>query len=611
MMRAVTRVSVLCAAVIALAGCSLPSSHREHEAKEHVPVYLPKFRVTPDWREQEYTFRFGADVRIHINAPSPETFDRDKRVGLVLYALPNGNTIEQTAGKTIAEGDDWHFDIQHIAAQTRYLRERIDDYAIVVAYLETDHRSWPAWRRGHSDNIERIQAVVDTVTNVFSGFDTFLVLNGHSGGGSFIFGYIDGSETIPDAVERIAFLDSNYNYNDGYGDKLAAWLASPRARCLTVLAYNDSVALYNGKPVVSETGGTWHRSRMMQNRLAQRFRFTARVDSEFIRHTALKGRITFILKKNPERKILHTVQVERNGFIHSMLAGTPREEKGYVYYGDRIYTGLTGAMTPAPLPMTIPPRKEGAVQGHAFMREIDDLPFEDRERRIYEEISSGNMPSFLRRTFSIDRECPDAHGVLHKVRYEAMPDYLSVGSDSDWVRVPMGPVTAQRLADLFGATLPTRMMVDTVYRHATCRPAPVTYYPVGSNNELVTKFTEHHEAIERLREETGSSPCDLTAGIKKDVVISNRITEPKRPGHVVIYGWHTPDGKAIQPLTNIHYGHYVDYSHGVRLICGEVMVDGVPMRVADILADPVLYRILSDEDGVMVPARYDTMPVKR
>lgn len=608
------RVVVCCAAaVVMLAGCSLPSARREHGGKEPVPVHLPNFRITPDWREQDYTFRFGTDVRIHINAPPPENFDREKRVGIVLYALPNGNTIEQTAGKTMSAGDDWHYDIQHIAAQTRFLRERIDEYNIVVAYLETDQRSWPAWKREHPDNIERIQAIVDTVTNVFSGccYDTFLVLNGHSGGGSFIFGYIDGFDEIPDTVERIAFLDSDYNYNDGYGDKLAAWLELSDTRCLAVLAYNDSVALYNGKPVVSETGGTWHRSWMMKNRLAKRFMFTTREDSEFFRHRALDGRIGIILRKNPERRILHTVQVERNGFIHSMLSGTPLEEQGYTYYGDRVYSDLTGAMTPAPLPMTIPPRKEGAVQGHAFMREIDDLPFEDRERRIYEEISSGNMPSFLRRTFSNERECPDADGVLHTVRYEAMPDYLSVGSDSDWVRVPMGPVTAQRLADLFGATLPTRMMVDTIYRHATFRPAPVTYYPVGNNNELVTKFTEHHEAIERLREEAGSLPGDLTAGVKKDVVISNRITEPNRPGHVVIYGWHTPDGKAIQPLTNIHYGQYVDYSHGARLICGEVMVDGVPMRAADILADPVLYRILSDEDGVMVPARYDTLSVKR
>jgi hypothetical protein len=42
--------------------------------------------------------------------------------------------------------------------------------------------------------------------------------------------------------------------------------------------------------------------------------------------------------ENPERKILHTVQVERNGFIHAMLSGTAAEGKGYDYFGERVFT---------------------------------------------------------------------------------------------------------------------------------------------------------------------------------------------------------------------------------------------------------------------------------
>ena len=45
----------------------------------------------------------------------------------------------------------------------------------------------------------------------------------------------------------------------------------------------------------------------------------------------------FILKENPDRKIFHTVQVERNGFIHSILSGTADEGKGYEYFGPRAY----------------------------------------------------------------------------------------------------------------------------------------------------------------------------------------------------------------------------------------------------------------------------------
>src|SRR4026209_1997616 len=60
------------------------------------------------------------DVTICINAPLH--FNKKRETYIVLFALPNGNSIEWTKGKKIKTGDDWHFDIQHIAAQTRFVR---------------------------------------------------------------------------------------------------------------------------------------------------------------------------------------------------------------------------------------------------------------------------------------------------------------------------------------------------------------------------------------------------------------------------------------------------------------------------------------------------------
>ena len=62
---------------------------------------------------------------------------------LVVYALPNGNTLEQTLGRKLRNGDDWHFDIQHIAAQTRFLRGAIADRALVVASSKPSRRVGP------------------------------------------------------------------------------------------------------------------------------------------------------------------------------------------------------------------------------------------------------------------------------------------------------------------------------------------------------------------------------------------------------------------------------------------------------------------------------------
>jgi hypothetical protein len=44
------------------------------------------------------------------------------------------------------------------------------------------------------------------------------------------------------------------------------------------------------------------------------------------------------MKENPEHKIFHTVQVEKNGFIHAILSGTPDENKDYEYFGERVYS---------------------------------------------------------------------------------------------------------------------------------------------------------------------------------------------------------------------------------------------------------------------------------
>ena len=62
-----------------------------------------------------------------------------------LWHEGTAQSVDITIGKL--PGDDWHFDIQHIGAQTRFLRQSIKGKTLVVAYLENSLKSWPAWRR--------------------------------------------------------------------------------------------------------------------------------------------------------------------------------------------------------------------------------------------------------------------------------------------------------------------------------------------------------------------------------------------------------------------------------------------------------------------------------
>lgn len=299
---------------------------------------LQGFTKTGTFNEQEMSLdKTWKNVIININAPL--LFNPGAKTYLVFYALPNGNSIEWTKGKKMNPGDDWHFNIQHIAAQTRYVRniDRTNNY--ITVYTMAEQKSWPAWKRSTPDSIYLIKKIIDSITNIFAAYDPAVILSSHSGGGSFIFGFLDAAEKIPANIESIAFLDSDYGYKETrHKNKLAAWLNQSKTNKLIVLAYNDSVVIYNGKPLVSPTGGTWYRSRLMQRNLSQSFRFTSDYDTAFTRHRALHNRIQFILKENPGGLIYHTEQVARNGFILSLLSATKFNRKKYfTYFGKPVY----------------------------------------------------------------------------------------------------------------------------------------------------------------------------------------------------------------------------------------------------------------------------------
>ena len=292
----------------------------------------------PQQKDDRASFMMGEDVRISFDQPG--NFSKNKKIILILYALPNGNTIEQTMGKKMQTGDDWHFDIQHIRAQTNFIRQQLAAKNIVVAYLENNLKSWPAWKQKHTDHLSIIQHIVDTLYHLIESKQKIVYLNGHSGGGSFIFGYLAGVNKIPSYIKRISFLDSDYGYDSSYYPKLKGWVLGVKNSHLTVFAYNDSVALYNGKPVVSATGGTWYRSHLMMSHLSNDFNFQKIAgDSITIFHTNNK-KIGFFFKANLNQGIYHTQQVELNGFIHSVLFGTKKESNGYIYYGQRAYSNF-------------------------------------------------------------------------------------------------------------------------------------------------------------------------------------------------------------------------------------------------------------------------------
>jgi hypothetical protein len=179
--------------------------------------------------------------------------------------------------------------------------------------------------------------MIDSITAVMPGKKKEIYLNGHSGGGSFIFGYLAGVDRIPPQVSRISFIDSDYGYDSTYYPKIRDWLLHSSNAALTVFAYNDSIVIYNGKPLVSPTGGTWYRSHLMLSHLQRDFQFKQTGTDSLSIWRSESNNIGFYFKYNIDGGIYHTQQVELNGFIHSVLIGTKQENNGYEYYGNRAY----------------------------------------------------------------------------------------------------------------------------------------------------------------------------------------------------------------------------------------------------------------------------------
>jgi hypothetical protein len=314
-------------ALLCVAGCVM----------SRTDVELQAFQPSGSFGEQTRVLSLAPGVTATIVAPA--RLDLGRRVDLILYALPNGNSTAETIGRLPVDSATWRFDIQHIGAQTRTLRQRGLDQAVVV-YLEADRKSWPEWRSRHTydrANPRIVQIVNELRAAIGNPAQLAVTLTGHSGGGSFAWGFIDGQDSLPAWLERIAFLDSNYSYERRHGTKIASWLRRDPKHTLVVLAYDDRNIMLDGKRVVSDSGGTWRASHRMLDDFRAPFALTPDTLGDFLRYRG--AQIEVLLHPNAANRILHTEMVgEMNGYMHALLVRRPGyDDRTSVLKPDRAY----------------------------------------------------------------------------------------------------------------------------------------------------------------------------------------------------------------------------------------------------------------------------------
>ena len=236
------------------------------------------------------------------------------------------------------------------------------------------------------------------------------------------------------------------------------------------------------------------------------------------------------------------------------------------------------------------PSRSSFLTGNDFYKTAFPFKWQQRDSFVLKEILAGNLPSFLKKFVAVRVQIKDSStGRIIKAIYYAAPDYLSVGTNNDWARVNITPYAAQKIADSFYCFLPTRKMVDDIYKAAKVKLEPV---PMYAFRDSTPTMYHHHLIVEGQRK----GKKGLIAGIQKDVVISEKISRDARPDRVAIYGWHKLDGTLIQPLYTGHVYWWVDYSQGIRLIYRKIKVNHKWMDYIDVLKNPVLQKLICDEE---------------
>jgi hypothetical protein len=234
-----------------------------------------------------------------------------------------------------------------------------------------------------------------------------------------------------------------------------------------------------------------------------------------------------------------------------------------------------------------------------------------REKQILKLVLTDKLyPSFLNKERFQKVVIVDG---VNTIELFVSPDYVSIGDDTSWLRMPMYPTTAQTIADAMGCLLPTKRLVDRIYAAGNIVVDPVTYRPKANDprRDSTVVYLQNSNKIqsEILKLVVGGvydQNRRLVVGHKKDIVLSNQLEHHE--GNVAIYGWHQKKNK--QPIQNLnavdHSNSYVDYSHGVRLISRLCTVNGLVKDLLDVYQHPVYGPMLTG-DSPLTWVKYPTM----
>jgi hypothetical protein len=232
--------------------------------------------------------------------------------------------------------------------------------------------------------------------------------------------------------------------------------------------------------------------------------------------------------------------------------------------------------------------KQDLTATQSWLTRLTPLPSQARDSMIVEALKKGEMPKLLQQWKRITVEATGANGRRLRLQYWVTPDYLALGTDHDFFRLPLTRAGADSIAAFYQCILPTRKMVNDIYLHASVICDPIPMYAL---RDSLPTFYHHHLMIEGQRQ----GRKGLIAGIKKDIVQADSMNLSPYLQKIAIYGWHRRNALPIQPLYKKHSARYVDYSHGVRLVFRKMKLNGQWLDWQELIQNPDTRFLVWDE----------------
>ena len=220
---------------------------------------------------------------------------------------------------------------------------------------------------------------------------------------------------------------------------------------------------------------------------------------------------------------------------------------------------------------------------------------------------SGNKPPWMSSSAAICRRssdiwcrsssaAPGPHGTPLTATIFVTADYLAIGTDADFFRIPLNLHSALAIANRFGFLLPTTKVVDAIYRESRFHFVPQPL-PAGPQNDLPAVLL-------------AAQPDDRATVSRSGRFAWNAGLWPQEGSR-----HHESTGHATRPAGHLWVASRLGRTdsvaeHGawrrVRRLqswspAGEPEGDHRMARVRsvyDILRDPVLARVLSDEGAI-------------